>query len=60
LTARRVLIAFYFAGIALVILGSVLSSVLIFLIGFATAVGMFAAACTATDHHNSFTKGKNK
>lgn len=60
MTPRRVLIVFYFAGIALVILGSVLSSVLIFLIGFATAVGMFAAACTATDHNHSFAKGKNK
>jgi hypothetical protein len=50
MTPRRVLIAFYFAGIALVILGSVLSSVLIFLIGAFTAIGMFGLACIATDH----------
>jgi hypothetical protein len=50
LTARRVLIVFYFAGIALVILGSVLSSVLIFLIGAGTAIGMFGLACIAADH----------
>jgi hypothetical protein len=50
MTPRKVLIAFYFAGIALVILGSVLSSVLIFLIGAFTAIGMFGLACIATDH----------
>jgi hypothetical protein len=52
MTARRVLIVFYFAGIALVILGSVLSSVLIFLIGAFTAIGMFGLACVATDRNH--------
>lgn len=52
MTARRAVIAAYWAGIALIVLGSLLSSVLIFLIGAATAIGMFAAACIATDHNN--------
>ncbi|MEO7018371.1 MAG: hypothetical protein ABI067_17825 [Leifsonia sp.] len=50
MTARNILIAFYFAGIALVLAGAVLSSVPIFLIGAFTAIGMFGLACIATDH----------
>jgi hypothetical protein len=58
MTPRRVLIVFYFAGIALVILGAALSSVLIFLIGAFTAIGMFGLACIAADHTHP--KGTNK
>jgi hypothetical protein len=47
--ARNVLIGVYLAGIILAILGSVLSSALIFYIGAATAITAFGAACITTD-----------